>query len=129
MHPLIAAVLGKDWDALKTLAASGEGLDDTDEEGFSALTHAAHRGNLEAARILLDAGADPDVQDAKNTFPTPLSAAAFHGHFSIVKLLVAHGADVTRCAGLWQVPAEVYARRQGHHAVSEYLQYCQPREA
>lgn len=44
------------------------------------------------ATLLLARGADANVQDAEGK--TPLMGAAFYGHRSTVKLLIAHGANV-----------------------------------
>ena len=49
-------------------------------------------GRLEAARLLLDAGADPDRTASDG--PTPLMMAAGDGHPEVVRLLLARGAAV-----------------------------------
>jgi ankyrin repeat protein len=53
---------------------------------------AADIGQLEAARLLLDAGADPDR--AASDGPTPLMVAAGDGPLEVVRLLLARGAAV-----------------------------------
>ena len=58
-----------------------------------------------------------------DTFHTPLSLAAYLGHFDVVKTLIAHGADPSVYAGPWQARAECYARQAGHHHISEFLEY------
>jgi ankyrin repeat protein len=52
---------------------------------------AAWQGNLEATRLLLDAGADPNAI-ADDAF-TPLYAAAVWGHQDVVELLLDRGAE------------------------------------
>jgi ankyrin repeat protein len=53
---------------------------------------AARGGHLEAARVLLDDGADPSrATSAENT---PLAAAAERGHVEVLRLLLARGAAV-----------------------------------
>ncbi|NJK93406.1 MAG: ankyrin repeat domain-containing protein [Blastochloris sp.] len=123
MTPLASAAFKGDVITLRHLVAEGYEIDEADENGYSALTYASHSGQTDAARVLLEAGADPTVRQSNDTFHTPLTIAAFRGHFAIVKLLVAYGADVDMYAGIWQVPAECYARRQGYHHISEYLEY------
>jgi ankyrin repeat protein len=54
---------------------------------------------------------------------TPLSLAAQQGHFDVVRLLIAHGADPNLYTGVAAVRAECYARRSGHHDISEFLLY------
>jgi ankyrin repeat protein len=47
---------------------------------------------LGAARLLLEAGADPDRTGSEDF--TPLMAAAMNGHVEVLRLLLARGADV-----------------------------------
>ncbi len=58
--------------------------------GRSALLHAVIRGDVESVRLLLDAGADPDLKSAGFT---PLGQAALRGHARIVELLLKAGAN------------------------------------
>lgn len=53
--------------------------------------------NLEAVRLLLEAGADPDAEQHGGW--TPLMAARQHGDDAIVGLLLAHGAHDPQDAG------------------------------
>ena len=55
---------------------------------------AAIGGQLEIARLLLDAGAEIDGFDADES--TPLHVAALNRHPELVDLLIARGADVNR---------------------------------
>ena len=55
------------------------------------LTEAVERGSLEMTRLLLEAGAHPDLGDIGER--TPLYYAAQHGHTEIARLLLAHHAD------------------------------------
>ena len=56
----------------------------------TALCEAAGYGKLEAARLLLDGGADPDRADGNGV--TPLMVAAGNGHPEVLRLLLARGA-------------------------------------
>ena len=127
MTPLGDAAYQGDLPRLRPFIAECCEVDHTDALGYSALTYAAHSGQVLAALILLDAGANPTVRQSNDTFHTPLTIAAFNGHFDMVKLLVSRGADPGMYAGIWQVPAECYARRKGHHHISEYLEYTKQR--
>jgi ankyrin repeat protein len=60
--------------------------------GLTALLHAARQGNLDAARALLEGGADVDQFSAGDA-TTPLLMAAINGQFDLAMLLVERGAD------------------------------------
>lgn len=56
----------------------------------------AHKDEAAALRLtqrLLEAGANPNVQDKADKH-TPLMEAAIYGHLPLLNLLLAHGADV-----------------------------------
>ena len=57
--------------------------------GFAVL-----KGHKEVARLLLDAGADPNKEDYHGW--TPLTFAAFNGYTDMVKLLLNGGADLNK---------------------------------
>ena len=63
----------------------------------TALFAAAQLGRAGAMKVLLDANAHVDQgrMDGENITSTPLWIACWEGHTSIVKLLIAHGADMT----------------------------------
>lgn len=63
-------------------------------DGFTALHLAAYFGQEEAAKILLERGAEPNVVARHATIVvTPLHSAAAGAHSAIVKLLLEAGAD------------------------------------
>jgi ankyrin repeat protein len=64
------------------------------KDGFTALHLAAFFGQEEAAKILLESGAEVNLV-ARNAsiHVTPLHSAAAGSHAAIVKLLLEHGAD------------------------------------
>lgn len=91
---LHTAVLSDNLDALKQHIAAGSNLDEKDPFGGSSpLITAAVFGKPEAARLLIDAGADLDFQN--NDGSTALHTAAFFCHPEIVKMLLDKGADKT----------------------------------
>lgn len=61
--------------------------------GNSPLYAAAHKGDKEIVRIILDHGAD--VNTGNDFGETPLHAAAEWGYPEVVNLLIARGADIT----------------------------------
>jgi hypothetical protein len=80
---------------LRNALASGE-LDPNkrDGEGYTPLWWASHRGNTEKVKLLLEAGADPNIKGYGRENSTPLYTAANLGHPEIVKMLIEAGADV-----------------------------------
>ena len=63
-------------------------------DGFTPLHIAAFAHNVDAARALLEAGADPNViATASFARVTPLGTCTFAGANDVAELLLAHGAD------------------------------------
>ena len=75
--PLIRAVSGKteNVEAVKSLILQGAELDARDAAGSTALLHAALRGYKDSLRVLLDAGANPNI--ANSSGETPLEVVIF----------------------------------------------------
>ncbi|MBF9067172.1 ankyrin repeat domain-containing protein [Streptacidiphilus fuscans] len=64
----------------------------TPTSASASLLDAAARGDVEAVRAALDAGADTEVRDDSRR--TPLLLAALADHVAVAEVLVAAGADV-----------------------------------
>lgn len=60
--------------------------------GFTPLHFAAREGQLEVARLLLDAGADVNAPAADGK--SPLNLAIYNGHYTLAELLIDRSADV-----------------------------------
>jgi ankyrin repeat protein len=60
--------------------------------GFTALMFAAREGDLESARIMLDAGVDINLGDVDSA--TPLVAAIMNKQYTLAKFMIDRGADV-----------------------------------
>lgn len=58
------------------------------QHGQTALMLAVSHGRLDMVKLLLEAGADPNIQDTDGS--TALMCAAEHGHIDIVKHILAH---------------------------------------
>lgn len=84
------------------------------------LHDAAHDGNAEKARLLLEHGADMNVVDEEYR-STPLGLAARAGHVDLVELLVESGADPTAAGAPWSTPL-AWARRRGHQEIVAFLE-------
>lgn len=114
---LLQAAARGDANAVKAALAQGAQANAVDELGRTALLLAATDGDLEAARVLLRAGAD--VQGRDGPF-TPLGAAALRGHAPMVRLLLARGAAVDASAPQGLTPLQ-HAVKLNHLAVAELL--------
>lgn len=81
-----------DAASLSRFLARGTAVDVRDDQGESLLAIAAARRNVEAAGLLLDAGADPNAADPRGW--RPLHFAAMMNDLRMVRLLLSRGADV-----------------------------------
>jgi len=103
-HLIWAARTG-DVAAIRSLAASGVDLDastptatnivfpDLDHKQWTPLQHAVQKQHVDAVRVLLEWGADPDAM-APGAANTPLFIATSSKDPGIVRLLLDAGADV-----------------------------------
>ncbi|HVQ13801.1 MAG TPA: ankyrin repeat domain-containing protein, partial [Vicinamibacterales bacterium] len=75
--------------------------------GFTALMFAARQGALDASTALIDAGADPNLQDPDGT--PALTVAIVNGHHDVARLLLERGANpnVADTAGMTPLYAAV----------------------
>ena len=83
--------------------------------GYTALMWASEYGNLEAAKLLIENGADVNAKDKYGD--TALIEA---GHLEVVKLLIENGADVNAKNEDGKT-ALMRASREGHLEVVKYL--------
>jgi uncharacterized protein len=88
--PLLFAARVGDVRSIGVLLARGAEANDALPDGTSALVLAAHSGHGDVAALLLDKGADPN---AFATGYTALHAAVLRSDVTLVKALLAHGAD------------------------------------
>ncbi|KAK2760285.1 hypothetical protein FQN54_002353 [Arachnomyces sp. PD_36] len=72
-------------------------VDGRDDSGATPIFHACDGGHLSIVSLLLDHGADPNIQTGY--LGNSLQAASFRGHEKIVKLLLDKGADVNAQGG------------------------------
>ena len=114
---IIRAAKHGDCDALATLLdADARLVDARDGDGSTPLHCACWKGNLEAARLLLDRGADPGAINTNDHWgTTPLHAAAHANHKEIARLLLERGADVAARDGKAATPL---AHTQFHRATA-----------
>jgi ankyrin repeat protein len=90
-----AAALGRASRVRAALEESPELATATTDDGFTALHLAAFfSGDAECARLLLDAGTDPEALAANETGLRPIHSAAAASSNDIVSLLIERGAAV-----------------------------------
>jgi ankyrin repeat protein len=124
---LMYAAMRGHRDAVRTLIEHKADLEIQSGQRWTALMYAVRDDYLEVVQELLSAGADPNVHGDYDTFDTPLTLAAWRGHFTIVRALVGADADVGLHGGVGQLTAECIARHQGYHEISELLLYHEKR--
>ncbi|PAV64255.1 hypothetical protein WR25_13293 [Diploscapter pachys] len=89
---IVAARVGN-LEAVKQLAQFDiEYLDDTDNDGWTALLNASNAGYYDIAKILIDYGASVDLPDALGW--TALMWAAYKNHVEVAELLLNNRAHV-----------------------------------
>jgi len=93
-------------------------IETQDEQGWTAMTHAAACGHEAVVLLLLQNRARVHSQD-RNGYAA-LHWAAFNGHLSVVKLLIQHLADVNAQSKLGWTPL-MQAAAQGHPLVAALL--------
>jgi len=94
--PLTIASESGDAVTIRTLLARGADANGKDSSGLTPLVRAARRGHYDAAKALLDGGANPNLFDSIWSRPgwSPLMNAVHKSQPRIVKLLIDAGADV-----------------------------------
>lgn len=110
MSNLLNAVGNQDWNRANAMIIEYD-LDVRSVEGW-ALRLAAAAGSTSTVKLLLDRGADVDINGGE-----ALRHAAQNGHAETVALLLARGADPDRGGGA----ARAHAERNGHQDVVERI--------
>jgi ankyrin repeat protein len=103
-----------DLEALLDAAPDGQRAD--------ALAMAVINGQRQAARLCLEAGADPNRFMPVHSHSTPLHQAAVNGDVSILQLLVQHGARLDIEDTLWRGTPLGWAIHNKQREAQAYLQ-------
>lgn len=127
LPPLIRAVQANDDALLDVLLASAAPVNDTDQDGNTALHWALKQAtplngcsvNCSVVEKLLDAGAT--VTSGNNTGATPVHTAAGHGHLEALLLIIKkHGGSINILTGTRETPLH-YAVKNNHLACGALL--------
>lgn len=99
------------------LAQHKGGVDFFDENGMTALQHAAYKGNKDMVQLLLDRGAD--VNSGKHEYNyTALHFGALSGSSEVCKLLLDAGAKPTATNSVGRTASQMAAFVGNHHTVA-----------
>jgi ankyrin repeat protein len=118
-----SAATGRTRGLEELLDAEPELTGSWSSDGFTALHLAAFFGQEEAARILLERGADANlVARHESIHVTPLHSAAAGSHAAIVKLLLEHGADPNAAQDGGFTPLHSAAQNDDRESVESLLE-------
>ncbi|WDG30436.1 ankyrin repeat domain-containing protein [Streptomyces sp. CA-278952] len=112
-HDLLTGARTGDTAGVRTAIEGGARVDVRDEELRTPLLLAVHGDHVEAARLLVAAGADPDAQDRREE--SPWLATGVTGSVAMLHTLLPAGPDLTlrnRFGGVSLIPAS----ERGHVA-------------
>ena len=97
ISPIMCAVMSQRSNMLKILLDAGARVNVGDN--WEALHWAVQLGDIESAKLLLQAGINPDTTDAENSSYTPLTRAAKAGTIYgmvLIETLIRHGCSVNK---------------------------------
>jgi ankyrin repeat protein len=120
-----AAAIGRTDDLRRALKEAGA-VNAYAYDGWTPLHLAAFFGRTDAARILLDAGADVGAVSRNSLTNTPLHAAAAGKHSEVALLLLAHGAKIHPADAGGYTPLQIATQNQ-LEAVTEKMASLYPR--
>ncbi|KAF3889298.1 ankyrin repeat domain-containing protein [Tolypothrix bouteillei VB521301] len=114
---LIKAINANDIATVKTLI--NEGVELNSIYDLPPLARAASVGNVEMVKLLIEGGADVNLQMEEEA-DTALTIAALYGQIEVVKILVEAGADVN-IGDCYGTKAVAMAASNGHEDVYNFL--------
>ena len=105
---LMWAIQERQMRIAKVLVRAGASVKKKDCDGFTPLDQAVGEGDAKMVSFLLKAGANVNQ---RSTNGTPLHTACVYGHHDVVRLLIAHGANVRALDDEGQAPADLVSGR------------------
>src|SRR5256885_9826665 len=120
IDPLGLAAFFGHPEAVKVLLEYGADVNHKPPSRFAntAVDAAVSGDHADVVRILLAAGANPNVRSEANY--TTLHKAAVHGNLDVVRMLLDHGADVHAVRDGGHTPLDD-AKEKGHAAIADLL--------
>lgn len=106
-----------DTASLQRRIDAGEPIDTPTSDGWTPLMSAVLSGQADAARVLLEGGADPNQINRGTLRNTPASLASALNRADLLELLDAHGLDVDGYTNLWANPAAAAVLHRSHDAL------------
>jgi len=88
-----SAALAANYDGVLGALEAGESPDSYNLSGFAPLHSAARAGSVRIAALLLDNGADINIETDTSARDTPLHLATINGNDAVVAFLLARGAN------------------------------------
>jgi ankyrin repeat protein len=113
LPPLHIAAKVDDVVTIRRLAAEGADVNEQSATGARPLHAAAVSGHVDAARVLVEVGAELEASADNGYRSKPLHVAAYQGHVAVAKTLVDLGADVDATDAEGSTPLH-WAAHQGH---------------
>ncbi|HEU5484364.1 MAG TPA: ankyrin repeat domain-containing protein [Microlunatus sp.] len=117
---LISAARDGDTDRVERLLEQGASIAARDTSGATALVAAAYGNHLEIARLLLEAGADPNAKDETVQSAYLIATSEVGDDPRLLRLTLRYGADV-RSLDSWKGTGLIRAADRGFDSVIRVL--------
>jgi ankyrin repeat protein len=104
-----AAATGNTARLAELLSERPTSVNDHSPDGWTSLALAAHFNQVDAARLLLEQGADPGIRSHNSNGNTPLHAALAGRNLETARLLLEKGADVNAADAAGWTPLHLAA--------------------
>ena len=105
---LYEAIGQHDTSTVQDVLKNGTSPNSRHPDGYTPLNACTYANNVAATKLLLEAGADPNLASLSDDRNTPLHEAAFWGQVEIADLLLQYGAK-TSTPNIHGIPAAVLA--------------------